>query len=238
MTSNNENKILETIKKKSNLKQTVFNNTYKVFNDLKSLLSEIETNYNKKIKKDVLKPPFKYKNISDFQCELKVAGDVLVFQMHSNVFEFDRDHGVWKISYVQNNDMATFSGIINIYNFLADSFKYQRYADLGYLVGRIFINKDFHYFVEGKRQMGFLYNDFGNAIINKDKLKEIVDTSIAYSLDFDLLVPPYDNMKIITVEQIEEKRQNAQIKTGKRLGFGFRSDDVQGEDKELVYTGG
>ncbi len=238
MASDIENKILETIKKKSNLKQQVFNNTYKVFNDLKSLLSEIEINYNNKIKKDVLKPPFKYKNISDFQCELKVAGDVLVFQMHSNVFEFDRDHGVWKISYIQNDEMATFSGIINIYNFLADSFKYNRISDLGYLVGRIFINKDFHYFVEGKRQMGFLYNDFGNAIIDKDKLKEIVDTSIAYSLDFDLLVPPYDNMKVITVEQIETKRQTAHIQTGKRLGFGFRADDVHGENKELVYTGG
>lgn len=238
MISNNESKILETIKKKSNLKQKVFNNTYKVFNDLKTLLSKMEVDYNKKIKKHVVEAPFKYKDISNFQCELKVAGDVLVFQMHSNIFEFDRDHGVWKISYVQNNKMATFNGIINIYNFLADSFKYQRYDDLGYLVGRIFINKDFHYFVEGKRQMGFLYNNFGNAIIDKEKLKEIVDTSIAYSLDFDLLVPPYDNMKVITVEQIEEKRQNAQIQTGKRLGFGFRADDVHGEDKGLIYTGG
>jgi len=238
MSSEIEKSILDRIKKKSNLKQKVFNNTYKVFNDLKSLLSEMETNYNKKIKKHVVEAPFKYKNISNFQCELKVAGDVLVFQMHSNIFEFDRDHGVWKISYVQNNKMATFNGIINIYNFLADSFKYQRYDDLGYLVGRIFINKDFHYFVEGKRQMGFLYNDFGNAVIDKEKLKEIIDTSIAYSLDFDLLVPPYENMKVITVEQIEEKRQNAHIQTGKRLGFGFRSDDVQGEDKSIIYTGG
>lgn len=236
MASKKEKIILDIIKKKSNLKQTVYSNTFKVFKDLKTVLSEIENSYNKKLKKDVITPPFLYKSISDFQCELKVAGDILVFQMHSNIFEFDRDHGVWKISYVQNNEMATYSGIINIYNFLADSFKYNRVNDLGYLVGRIFINKDFHYFVEGKRQMGFLYNDFGNAIINKEKLKEIIDTAIAYSLDFDLLVPPYDKMKIVTLEQIQEKRQNAQIQTGKRLGFGFRSDDVKGENP--VYTGG
>ncbi len=236
MASEKEKIILDRIKKKSNLKQTVYSNTFKVFKDLKSVLAEIETSYNEKLKKDVINPPFLYKEISDFQCELKVAGDILVFQMHSNIFEFDRDHGVWKISYVQNNEMATYSGIINIYNFLADSFKYNRINDLGYLVGRIFINKDFHYFVEGKRQMGFLYNDFGNAIINKEKLKEIIDTAIAYSLDFDLLVPPYDNMKVITLEQIQEKRKNAQIQTGKRLGFGFRSDDVKGESP--IYTGG
>ncbi len=238
MASEKEKVILDRIKDKSIIKQKVFTNTYKVYNDLKKILSEMEVSYNKQLKGDVLEDPFKYNDISNFQSELKVAGDILIFQMHSNIFEFDRDHGVWKISYVQNNAMATYSGIINIYNFLNDSFKYNRMQDLGYLVGRIFINKDFHYFVEGKRQMGFLYNDFGNAVIDNDKLKEIVDTAIAYSLDFDLLVPPYDNMKVITVEQIENKRQNGQIQTGKRLGFGFRSDDVQGEKQDPVYTGG
>lgn len=236
MTSNKEEIILETIKNKSLLKQKVFSNTYSVFKDLKNLLQDMEKDYNTKLKGAVPEAPFRYKNLSDFQCELKIAGDILVFQMHSNVFEFDRDHGVWKISYVQNNEMVTYSGIINIYNFLADSFKYNRFNDLGYLVGRIFINKDMHYFVEGKRQMGYLYNDFGNSIIDKKNLKQIVDTAIAYSLDFDLLVPPYDNMKVITVEQIQEKRNRTSIQTGKRLGFGFRSDDIQGED--VVYTGG
>ena len=238
MTQNKEKEILNIIKQKSNLKQSVFSNTYKVFLDLKEVIAELVISYNKQLKEDVAEPPFSFKDINDFQCELKIAGDILLFHMHSNIFEFDRDHGVWQISYVQNNKMATYSGIINIYNFLADSFKYNRMKDLGYLVGRIFINKDFHYFVEGKRQMGFLYNDFGNDVIDKDNLKEIIDTAIAYSLDFDLLVPPYDNMKIITVEQLEEKRKNKHIQTGKRLGFGFRSDDVHGEDKGLVYTGG
>jgi len=236
MTANKENIILETIKKKSLLKQHVFTNTFNVFTDLKTVLTEIEKSYNAQLKDSVPNPPFKYKDVSDFQCELKIAGDILVFQMHSNIFEFDRDHGVWKISYVQNNEMVTYSGIINIYNFLADSFKYDRVNDLGYLVGRIFINKDMHYFVEGKRQMGYLYNDFGNSIIDKKSLKEIIDTAIAYSLDFDLLVPPYENMKVITVEQIKDKRKKSQIQTGKRLGFGFRADDVTAETP--IYTGG
>jgi len=236
MTNNKENIILEAIKNKSIFKQKVFTNTFNVFKDLQVLLSDLEKKYNSELKGSVTEAPFKFKNVSDFQSELKIAGDILVFQMHSNVFEFDRDHGVWKISYVQNNDMVTYSGIINIYNFLADSFKYNRTNDLGYLIGRIFINKDMHYFVEGKRQMGYLYNDFGNSIIDKNSLKEIVDTAIAYSLDFDLLVPPYENMKVITVEQIREKRNRNPLQTGKRLGFGFRSDDVHGE--EPVYTGG
>jgi hypothetical protein len=238
MAQDKEKEIIERIKYKSRLKQKVFLNTIKVFGELKLLLAEMEVSYNKQLEGHVIDPPFKYTPISDFQCQLKVAGDIMRFQMHSNIFEFDRDHGVWKISYVENNKGVTYSGIINIYNFLADSFKYNRFQDLGYLVGRIFINKDFHYFVEGKRQMGFLAGDFGSDVISTEKLKLIVNTAIAYSLDFDLLVPPYEKMSVITVEQIEEKRQTALIQTGKRLGFGFRSDDVQGEDKGPVYTGG
>ena len=39
---------------------------------------------------------------------------------------------------------------------------------MGYCIGRIFINKENHYFVEGKRQLGFLYNDFMNSKMNKN----------------------------------------------------------------------
>jgi len=119
---------------------------------------------------------------------------------------------------------------------LADSFKYQRLDDMGYLVGRFFINHENKYFVEGKRQMGLLHPNFGHKEIDKIELRNIVETAISYSIDFDLLTPPYDRVKLITVEQIIEQQHRGELKTGKRLGFGFRADDVQGE--QLFYTGG
>ena len=39
--------------------------------------------------------------------------------------------------------------------------------DLGYLIGRIFINHENHFMVQGKRQLGFLYNDFINQLLIK-----------------------------------------------------------------------
>ncbi len=230
-----ETLILNSLKTKSKLKQKIFNNTFETFKLLKEVLQEISDNYSEKLKDDFKKDFISFNNISDFQAELKIAGDILIFKMHSNIFEFDRNHGVRKISYVQNNKMSTFSGIINIYNFLADSFKYDRVEDLGYLIGRIFVNKEKHYFVEGKRQIGYLYSNFGNDVISKESLKNIVETSISYILGFDLLVPVYDDVMIINVEQIHESRTK-RIKTGKRLGFGFRADDVKGD--ALLYTGG
>jgi hypothetical protein len=54
----------------------------------------------------------------------------------------------------------------------------------------------------------------------------IITTAIQYSLEFDLLVPPYDTVKIATVGQAEAKIQHSRVITGKRLGFQFNSDDV------------
>jgi len=231
-----EDKILKIITDKSKLKQHVYDNTLEVMKTFHGVLKAMALKYNEKLSADFDYNILKHKKINKFQSELKVGGDVLIFKMHSNVFEFDKDHGVWKISYVQNNKLSTYCGVINIYNFLADSFKYKRTEDYGYLVGRVFINKDKCYFVEGKRQMGFLFSDFGSAVIDENALKDIADTAIAYSLDFDLLVPPYDDAKIIKVDNILESRENSKLQTGKRLGFQFNYNDVDG--KKSVYTGG
>ncbi len=167
-----------------------------------------------------------YTDRSSFDAQIKVAGDILLFSMHSNIFQFDREHPAWKTAYIQKNKYNAYSGIINIYNFLADSFKYSRFDDLGYLIARIFINHENQYFVEGKRQMGMLFTNYGSEQISKESLQIIIETAIHYSLEFDLLVPPYDTVKIATVGQVEAKIQHSRITTGKRLGFQFNSDDV------------
>ncbi len=216
--------ILKTLQDKSNIKQQVYKNISETFKVLKDVLQELVKEYNKSLKIDK-RVILEYKDRGAFEAEIKVAGDLLIFNMHSNIFEFDSGHGIWKTSYVQNNVMSTYSGIINIYNFLSDSFKYNRLDDIGYLIARIFINKDNHYFVEGKRQLGFLYNNFEDSIIDKDAIKNIVESAILYSLDFDLFVPPYDNVKIVSVAQMKEKINKSKIQTGKRLGFRFYADD-------------
>lgn len=218
--------ILKNLTDKSSMKQLVYDNTFATFNLIKEVLHEMASDYNSAFKGIDKRIKLEYHDRGKFEAELRVAGDILIFSMHSNVFQFDRDHNIWKLSYVKDNNMASYCGIINIYNFLRDSFKYNRLDDLGYLIGRIFINKDYHYFVEGKRQMGFLYNNFGAATIDKESLINIIQSSILYTLEFDLLVPPYDVVKIASVNQMNTKIENSKLQTGKRLGFKFNSDDV------------
>ena len=44
-------------------------------------------------------------------------------------------------------------------------------------------------------------------------------------MDFDLLTPHYDNMKELTVDDVNEVTNMMKIKTGKRLGFKFQADN-------------
>lgn len=82
------------------------------------------------------------------------------------------------------------------------------------------------YFVEGKRQISMRHNNFGTQRIDRDALLNIVETAIDYTIDFDLLVPPYDAVKIVSVDQLNTKIENSKIQTGKRLGYKFCSDDI------------
>jgi hypothetical protein len=218
--------IINTLKEKSMLKQKVFDNTLEWFSMVKDILKDLSKDVNNNLGNVDSRIKMEYTDRSNFDAQLKVAGDILLFSMHSNIFQFDREHPAWKTPYIQKDKNNAYSGMINIYNFLYDSFKYSRLDDLGYLIARIFINHENQYLVEGKRQMGMLFSNYGNEAITRSSLKNIISTAIQYSLEFDLLVPPYDTVKIATVGQAEAKIQHSRVITGKRLGFQFNSDDV------------
>jgi hypothetical protein len=218
--------IIGTLREKALLKQKVYDNTLLSFTTIKEILKGLAREMNVSISGIDERIKLEYTDRSNFDCQIKIAGDILLFTMHSNIFQFDREHPAWKTAYIQKNKYNAYSGIINIYNYLADSFKYSRLEDLGYLIARIFINHENQYFVEGKRQMGMLFTNYGNEEISKISLQNIILTAIQYALEFDLLVPPYDTVKIATVGQAEAKIQNSKVITGKRVGFQFNSDDV------------
>jgi len=226
MNEQKSDKIADILKTKSILKQKIFDNTFQIFCLLKEILPEVVSEFNPKLTDIDSRVTVEYINRGMFEAQLKVAGDMLVFSMFTNAFEFDRNHIIWKNSYVTDNPYNSICGMFSIYNFLNDSFRYHRTADLGYLIARVFINHEFFYFVEGKQQMNNWASHFGIEPISKQILREIVESAILYALNFDLLVPPYDAVKIISLEQMNSKIESARFQTGKRLGFTFNSDDV------------
>ncbi len=211
--------ILKLLSEKSVMKQDVFSNTFSVFMLLKEVLKERSENLGEAIHQIDKRVTLNFKDVSPQSMQIKVAGDVLDFYMHTNVFEFDKAHPMFKTGYVKGNELNSFCGIINVYNFLADSFKYNRSNDVGYLIARIFINREKKFFIETKTQIGYKYNNFSVEPLTKELLTEIVNELIIFAVTFDLFTPPYDEVKAVTISEIQEKQNSNSLRTGKRLGY-------------------
>ena len=219
---NSEEKIVSLLKEKACTKQKIYRITKNIFANFQDVLQEKANILNNEIQdKDV---EVSYEESGDFDAKLKFSGDTLLFHMHSNIFDFDSSHQIHKTSYVKEDKMRSFCGVINIYNFLSDSLKYNRLNDAGFLIARIFINKDNHFFVEGDKQLGFLFNDFVNQQIDEVQICKIIDTAMIYALNFDLQTPNFNDVKVVSLHQILDINHNHKIKTSKRLGFKFSSE--------------
>ena len=220
-------KILATIIEKSMLKQRVFDNTFAVFNLLKDTLfemaSEMEDALEGKVDRRVR---LEYRDRGKHEAQLQIASDILIFKMHTDIFQFDSNHIIWQNSYVQQDKANSYCGMIDIYDFLSDSFKDKRSADEGYLIGRIFINRERMFFVEGKRQSSMRAMNVGKAEIDRERLIAILESAIHYAVNFDLLTPPYEQCKRVVVDQFNNKFDSSTFVTGKRLNYEFNVDDI------------
>ena len=195
---------------KSELKHTVYDATKETFELFRNTTRELISLLHERCVKEGKNVAFEFTDRGDFEFEVKFAGDILLFMMHTNVFEFSRDHQVMKSPYIREDTRRSYCGVIHIYNFLADSFAYQRDNDLGYMIGRVFVNNEKHY--------------FNTSVVNQDTVQGIVESAIEYTTNFDLLTPPYDEVKLVSVGEMKNNFDKKSLVTGKRLGFRFQAD--------------
>lgn len=216
------NSIIDLLVNKAAMKQDIADYSEKVFKlfeqQVKAEIEEIR----KHINDGRIRLKFTSRGANEFR--LSIGSDTLVFQLHSNVFRLPDDNPMWKSKYLSENGANGYFGIISIYNFLAESFEKKRYNDPGYLIGRVFMNHNEHFMVEGQGQLGFLFRDLSNSKISEEIISKIIQVAIAHALDFDLLTPPYDAVQELTVMQIEAMSSELKVATGKRLGFKFQSE--------------
>lgn len=219
----NRTAILNLLQSKAALKQDIYGDTKKVFHDFKRIMqSEVEF-LKGKLTDDRIRMQFIDKG--DYESHVFVGSDVLVFHMHTNVFLLPQQHPFWKEDYLKEDPENGYFGIIYIYNFLAQSFIQGRMNDPGYLIGRIFVNKEGHFFIEGKGPLGTEFKDIVKGVVNDEILRTIAHTSFAYALDFDLLTPPYEIVSQVNVMQIQAISSSLNMQTGKRLGFKFEAEN-------------
>ncbi len=210
---------------KSELKQNVYKATKETFELFRKETRELIELFRERCQQEGKQVAFEFTDRGDFEFEVKFAGDILLFMMHTNVFEFSRDHQVMKSPYIREDTRRSYCGVIHIYNFLADSFAYQRDNDLGYMIGRVFVNNEKHYFIEGKRELGMLYTNFNTSTVTPESVQGIIESAIEYTTNFDLLTPPYDEVKLVSVGEMRSNFDKKSLVTGKRLGFRFQADN-------------
>ncbi|MCC6371495.1 MAG: hypothetical protein IT236_10870 [Bacteroidia bacterium] len=225
--------IIKLLSEKSVMKQDVYTNTIAVFNLLKEILKEKADDLSGTISKVDKRVNIHYKETSLQSSQLKVAGDILDFEMHSNVFEFDRSHAMFRTPYIKNSEYNSYCGIISVYNFLADSFKYNRLNDVGYLIARIFVNREKRFFIETRTQIGYKYNIFSADAVTREQLSDIVNELIIYSITFDLFTPPFDAVRQVSVMEMQEKSSSNSLRTGKRLGYMGSKEGSSNFDDEV-----
>jgi hypothetical protein len=220
--------IVGLLKEKSAMKQDVYKNTIQTFSDLRNLCKEVSSDLKSELDKVDKRVSLNFFDVNQHSFQFKVAGDMLDFYMHTNVFEFEKSHPMHKTGYIKKNEFNSYCGIINVYNFLADSFQFNRLNDLGYLVGRIFVNREMHFFIEAKGPIGIKYNSFSTEPLTKENLREILYDFMIWVISFDLFTPPFDAVREVSVNEMQEKTSSVSLRTGKRLGYGA-SDNYEDE---------
>ena len=214
--------IIELLSTKAALKQDIASFSESVLRRLKKLAKAEIKNLRSSIKDERVRLKIQDNGTNEFI--LYVGSDVLVFQLHQNVFRMPDESGVWKTSYMKENPDRGYFGVINIYNFLAESFEQNRMNDEGYLIGRVFMNFEEHFLVEGKGQLGFLFNDLVNMEITDEKALHIIRVAIKFAIEFDLITPPYNMIQEVSLFQIQSISSDLKLSTGKRVGFKFSSE--------------
>lgn len=215
--------IVDIMRNKSVAKQQAYQATVEVMTEFKKVMQGYEQNLNHQIEGLHKSLEVKFTNEGDFEAHLKFGGDTLVFMMHTNIFDFDSGHTINKLQYVKDDPLREYCGLIQVYNFLSDSLKYNRGGDMGSLVTRLFVNREKHFFMDGNRPFNFLYNDFSALEMNEMHINKILEECMLHCLNNDLLVPPFDMFNIITVEQKNYNSYNSGFNTSK-VGFRARLD--------------
>lgn len=213
--------IAEGLREKSSAKQAIFRATQATFTLLRQVSQQLCLELTQKVTTDAdASVRIECLPVNEMEFYIRFSGDLLVFVMHSNIVTFPDDFGPLTTPYVAADFRRRFFGHIMAYNFMADSIRYQRLNDPGYLLGRLLINIDSHYFLEGVQQLELPDNDMTDSAVTPEALRLFVESAMIAAVNNDLIAPPLPEIQRISVKQ---KLENQQVSRGSKVGFSFSS---------------
>jgi hypothetical protein len=208
--------IINGLQQKSSTKQTIFRNTKVIFESLKEVAQELVNEIKERMGSYDDSVQIEYKEVNEYEFNIKFSGDLLIFIMHSNIITFPDDYEIMKSTYVTEDFRRRFFGHIMAYNFMADSVKYGRLDDPGYLIGRMLINIDKHYCFEGVKQLELPFEGFSKKPINDETLRIIIESSMIAAVNNDLMGQDVSDLEKISLKQ---KYDNMHLTSTRKVGF-------------------
>ncbi|MCC6385597.1 MAG: hypothetical protein LC117_07105 [Bacteroidia bacterium] len=216
---NFNDRIIELIKVKGLANQQAFTNCRQFFDMIKTELKETEQFLRSSIVATEPTIHIEFEDKGRLEVRFRFANDVLLFFMHTTAVTLDINNPLLKSGYIKEKPSRAMCGLVYVYNFLNDTLKYNRVQDAGELVARIYVNTDNHFMMEGKRQLGIIYNDLTSHIVNPESVKRIIQQLIIHVLEVDPVAQPFDSQPMVSLQQIIETSSPAEIISGRRFGF-------------------
>lgn len=210
------NKILNKLQTTSKLKYNLFGQTEKLFRQLEEICHILAKEIHEANQSD--QPvPLKTERINDFEFIFRIGGDILVFILQSNIVKLPDDTYLSKSKYLKEDNTLKYFGQILIYNFIADTITYGRLDDPGYLVGRILLNRENKFFLEGDRKIVYSFPELKENPVTFDKMRSLIEQLVESALENDLLAPAFQDLMIITYHQKLE--HTSSMGNPKKIGF-------------------
>ena len=209
--------ILQLLDSKSAAKQITYKNLLASFQVLAKESKAIVAELNKKAKHGDNDVTIDFKVVNENEFQVKLAGDLLVFVLHTNVVTFEESHPVMADPYIKQNEVNRYFGQIMIYNFMADSLKFNRINDPGYLVARLLVNHEGRYVIEGEGRLESIANKISSEPITENELTILVKLALTIAIENDLMAPPFPQVRFITLFQKLEQTQ--ELGAGQKIGF-------------------
>ncbi len=214
--------ILDKLKSKGSLKQSIYTHTLDVFNQLKTIAEGTASELAIEMQQVDEKVVVEYFSRGDFEFHLKFGGDTLVFQMHSNIVKLNPKDPIIQQSYVTETPENGFFGTIRVYNFLSDSIRYNRIQDQGVLMARLLINRELHFHIEAPNYFEHIKPNIERNKVEEKHLRYFIQSAMISAIDGDLIAPSYQNIQLITWQQ---QQMNNQGKAGSKLGFQMHLEE-------------
>lgn len=207
---------------KAKLKQKVWKNAIRFFDGLKMEAEAVILELTEKDRDDD-GIRLEFKAISDFEFHVYFGSDLVVFSLQTNIITFDSSHYLMQNKYLQQDIDLTFFGQILIYDFMADSLLYNRTEDTGYLLGRILVNRDNHFMIEGVRDLHYLFEGIEKAVGSKENNQLLIYKSLAVAIDSDLLAPDFKQLQFTTLGV--RMKADRELGHGAKIGFQLSTND-------------